>query len=131
MDIKSVFKKNSKPSTLALVLCILCLMISTLSFMTIFAKILLLPFMFIFNGPFDTLSYLFPKDEIAIQLIVITVSLFLALFINGYKTALPILLLYAGCYFVPQNNLSELSNAMFTLGTLAAIFLVAEQHERK
>ena len=131
MDVKAIFKKNSKPSTAAFVLCIFCLMISMLAFMSVLAKIFLIPFMFIFNGHFDVLSYLFPKGEIAIQLIAITVSLCLALFINGYKTALPILLLYASCYFVPQNDLSELGNAMLTLGTLAAIFLLAEQHERK
>ena len=131
MNIKVIFEKNSKPSTAAFVLCVFCLMISMLSFMTVFARILSLPFMFIFGGHFEILSYLFPKGEIAIQLIAITVSLCLALFINGYKTALPILLLYASCYFVPQNALSELGNAMLTLGTIAAIFLLAEQHERK
>ena len=131
MDMKSFFEKNRKPSTPALVVCAFCLMISMLTFMTVLARILSLPFMFIFGGHFEVLSYLFPKGEIAIQLIAITVSLCLALFVNGYKTALPILLLYVGCYFVPQNNLSELSNAMLTLGTLAAIFLLAEQHERK
>ncbi|MEQ1598880.1 MAG: hypothetical protein ABL880_05880 [Methylotenera sp.] len=131
MDIKAILKKNSKPSKAAFILCIFCLLLSMLAFMAVLAKIFLIPFMFIFNGPFDILSYLFPKGEIAIQLIAVTVSLCLALFINGYKTALPILLLYASCYFVPQNDFSELGNAMLHLGTLAAIFLLAEQYERK
>lgn len=123
LNIKSLFGMTSKPKGLSIFAWVWCLLIAQLPTLSIFAKIVSLPLVWLFGG--SPTSWLFPHGEFIYLIISLTLLLTLIMYLMGYKIAQITLLLFAASIFITQNN--ELSEIML-FGVTPAAFLTLEQY---